>query len=217
MAARAVQTVLPVDVPAFTKEREALSALQSDPWSEERFLIQSPYSDNEHQLDLETLDHENATLAKALARLRATRDDYAIAPYTESFNWSEVMNELRQIANASGKGFKETSFYIVAFRSQIKPSTEYSHLGELDKAAHAEAVASGGFLKYWFGSPDPELRNLATCIWRSRKDAVEGGSGPAHRKAAGSTRALYAFWKIDQYRLIIRDNAESWEIVPWSD
>ncbi|POR34509.1 Uncharacterized protein TPAR_05282 [Tolypocladium paradoxum] len=217
MAAQAVQTALPVDVPAFTKAREALSALQSDPWPEERFLIQSQYSEKEHQLDLETLDHENATLAKALAPLRATRDDYATAPYTESFNWSEVMSELRQIAKASGKGFKEASFYIVAFRSQIKPSTEYSHLGELDKAAHAEAVASGGFLKYWFGSPDPELRNLATCVWRSRQDAMEGGRGPAHRKAAGSTRALYAFWKIDQHRLTIRDNAESWEIVPWSE
>lgn len=147
MAAQVAQTVLPVDVPAFTKEREAIIALQSDPQPEERFLIQSPYSEIEHQLDLETLDHENATLAKALARLRATRDDYATAPYTESFNWSEVMTELRQIVKTSGKGFKEASFYIVAFRSQIKPSTEYSHLGELDKAAHAEAVASGGFLK----------------------------------------------------------------------
>ena len=147
MAARAVQTVLPVDVPAFTKEREAISALRSDPWPEERFLIQSPYSEIEHQLDLETLDHENATLAKALTRLTATRNDYATASYKESFNWSEVITELRQIIKASGKGFKEASFYVVAFRSQIKPSTDYSHLGELDKAAHAEAVASGGFLK----------------------------------------------------------------------
>lgn len=71
--------------------------------------------------------------------------------------------------------------------------------------------------RYWFGSLDAELRNLATCIWRSREDAVEGGRGPAHRKAAGSTRALYAFWKIDQHRLVVRDNVDSWEIVPWSE
>lgn len=32
-------------------------------------------------------------------------------------------------------------------RSQISPTTDYSHLGALDKAAHAEAVQSGGFLK----------------------------------------------------------------------
>ncbi|KAL3953783.1 hypothetical protein ACCO45_011739 [Purpureocillium lilacinum] len=174
MAAR-TQTALPVDVPAFSREKEAISALQNDLLPQDRFIVQSPYSDPDHLLDLDTLNNENALLAQALARLRATRDDYATAPYTESFNWSEVIGELRQLAKSSGKGFKETSFYIVAFRSQIKPSTEYSHLGELDKAAHAEAVASGGFLKYWFGSLDAELRNLATCIWRSREDAVEGG------------------------------------------
>ncbi|UNI25069.1 hypothetical protein JDV02_010774 [Purpureocillium takamizusanense] len=146
MAAQA-QTALPVDVPVFSREKEAISALRDDLLPQDRLIIQSPYSDPEHLLDLDTLDRENALLAQALARLRATRDDYATAPYTESFNWSEVIAELKQLAEASGKGFKETSFYIVAFRSQIKPSTEYSHLGELDKAAHAEAVASGGFLK----------------------------------------------------------------------
>ncbi|KYK56928.1 eukaryotic translation initiation factor 3 subunit 3 [Drechmeria coniospora] len=191
-AARVAQSSLRAEVPAFTKEKEAISALQTDRWPEERFLIQSPYSEKEHQLDLESLDVENATLAKALCRLRATRDDYATAPYNESFNWPEVIDELKQLVKASGKAYKETSFYIVAFRSQIKPSTEYSHLGELDKAAHAEAVASGGFLKYWFGSPDANLHNLATCVWRSRPDAMEGGRGPAHRKAAGSTRAFFS-------------------------
>ncbi|KAM4055201.1 UPF0643 protein [Hirsutella rhossiliensis] len=216
MAARAMQTAVPVEVPVISKEKEALRALRSEVLPEEGFLIQSPYTEPEHQLDLKTLDHENAILAQALTQLIAVREDYATEPYTESFNWSEVMGEVSRLTEASGKGFKETSFYIVAFLSQIKPSTEYSHLGALDKAAHAEAVASGGFLKYWFGSPDPELRNLATCIWRSRQDALDGGRGPAHRKAAGSTRALYASWKIDQYRLTIRDNADSWEIGRWS-
>ncbi|KAH8172038.1 UPF0643 protein [Sarocladium implicatum] len=180
-----------------------------------RLLVQSPYEDEGHLLDLDTVDHENGLLAQALTKLHATREDYATAPYDESFNWSDVMRELQQLVQESGKGFKETSFYVVAFRSQIKPSTDYSHLGELDKAAHAEAVASGGFLKYWFGSPDSELRNLATCLWRSREDAIAGGRGPAHRKAAGSTRQLYAYWKIDQHRLTVREDAKSWEIEPW--
>ncbi|PHH85390.1 hypothetical protein CDD83_478 [Cordyceps sp. RAO-2017] len=217
MAAPALQVAEPVQVPAFDKEREAVVALQSGVRPEDRFIVQSPYTEPEHQLDLWTLDHENATLSRALGHLRAVRPDYATAPYTESFNWSEVMAEVRRLADASGKGFRETSFYIVAFRSQIKPSTEYSQLGGLDKAAHAEAVASGGFLKYWFGSPDSELRNLATCVWRCRQDALDGGRGPAHRKAAGSTRALYAFWKIDQHRLTIREGAAGWEIGPWDE
>ncbi|KAL2204950.1 hypothetical protein CC79DRAFT_1252485, partial [Sarocladium strictum] len=180
-----------------------------------RLLVQSPYDDEGHLLDLDTLDHENELLARALTKLHAIREDYATASYNDSFNWSEVLKELKDLVEESGKGFRETSFYVVAFRSQIKPSTDYSHLGELDKAAHAEAVESGGFLKYWFGSPDSELRNLATCLWRSRDDAIAGGRGPAHKKAAGSTRSLYAYWKIDQHRLTVRDGADSWEIVPW--
>lgn len=111
------------------------------------FIVQSPYTDQEHLLDLNTLDHENALLARALGVMRSTRDDYATAPYPESFNWGEIMAELKRLVDESGTAFQETSFYVVAFRSQIKPSTDYSHLGDLDKDAHAEAVASGGFLK----------------------------------------------------------------------
>ncbi|KAG8414820.1 hypothetical protein J3458_008728 [Metarhizium acridum] len=148
MAAQEVKAALPADVPSFTKEKDAISALRNQALTGKRFIVQSPYVDAEHLLDLESLDNENAFISLALARLRAVREDYATAPYTESFNWPEVLDELKQLVKTSGKGFKETSFYIVAFRSQIKPSTDYSHLGELDKAAHAEAIASGGFLKY---------------------------------------------------------------------
>ena len=112
-----------------------------------RWIVQSPYTEKSHQLDLGTLDFENAVLAEALMVLKAVHDDYATAPYDESFNWSEVVAEMQRIIQRSGRKFSRASFYVVAFRSQIKPSTEYSHLGELDKAAHAEAVASGGFLK----------------------------------------------------------------------
>jgi hypothetical protein len=152
MAAQGAQPALPADIPSFTKEKDALSALRTGASNrDERFIVQSPYVDTEHLLDLESLDNENALISLALARLQPVRENYATAPYTESFNWPEVLNELKQLVDKSGRPFKETSFYIVAFRSQIKPSTDYSHLGELDKAAHAEAIASGGFLKYVCG------------------------------------------------------------------
>lgn len=112
-----------------------------------RYLVQSPYTEQEHLLDLDTLDNENTILARALGKFQAVREDYATAPYTESFNWPEVLEEVKRLALESGKSFKETSFYIVAFRSRIKQTTEYADLGRLDKGAHAEAVASGGFLK----------------------------------------------------------------------
>ena len=111
------------------------------------FIITSPYTEPSHQLDLSTLDAENALFARALRRLRRVRDDYATADYLDSFNWDEVLDgELRSLAEAAG-GFRETSFFIVAFRSRVPASTTYADLGVLDKLAHEEAVACGGFLK----------------------------------------------------------------------
>ncbi|KAH7039597.1 uncharacterized protein B0I36DRAFT_203953, partial [Microdochium trichocladiopsis] len=171
----------------------------------------SPYTERDHLLNLKTLDPENALLARALVQMDNVRADYATASYLESFNWVEVMEGLRRLAREEGHHFRETSFYIVVFRSQIPPTTAYEDLGALDKVAHAEATAAGGFLKYWFGSPDAEGRNLATCLWRSRDDARRGNMGPGHRKAAMATRSLYSNWQIDRHRLTIGDGVQSWE------
>lgn len=143
MSAR-IAAVAPVEPP---KRDAVVETEQNSEWQESRFLIQSPYTERAHQLDLQTLNDENRLFAQALTVLDATRPDYATAEYTASFNWPEVLDNLKALVRESGKKFHETSFYIVAFRSQIKPSTDYSHLGELDKAAHKEAVDSGGFLK----------------------------------------------------------------------
>ncbi|RYO81867.1 hypothetical protein DL766_007061 [Monosporascus sp. MC13-8B] len=177
-----------------------------------RFLVASPYTEREHLLDLDSLDSENVLLAEALALMKNVRLDYATASYIESFNWDEIMEELTRLALQRGHRWRETSFFIVAFRSRIPPTTAYEDLGVLDKAAHAEATASGGFL-----NPDNEGRNLATCVWRSLKDAKAGNVGPAHRRAAGATRAMYSHWKIDRHRLTIRDDLQSWELVDWTD
>ncbi|KAK3943242.1 hypothetical protein QBC46DRAFT_43671 [Diplogelasinospora grovesii] len=183
----------------------------------ERYLLVSPYAQQEHLLDLETLDTENQLLALALVHMKCLREDYATAPYLETFNWEEIIDTMRALARERNHAWKETSFYVVAFRSQIPPTTVYAELGLLDKAAHAQATASGGFLKYWFGTPDSAGRNLATCLWRSQEDARRGGTGPAHRKAAGAARSLYSSWKIDRHKLTIRDGIESWEIIDWKD
>ncbi len=111
------------------------------------FLVASPYESPEHLLDLRTLNRENQLLAQALARLQAVRADYATAGYIESFNWGEVMAELKSIVKEQDHLWVDTSFYIVAFRSRIPPTTVYAELGRLDEGAHREAVASGGLLK----------------------------------------------------------------------
>jgi len=69
--------------------------------------------------------------------------------------------------------------------------------------------------RYWFGLPDANGRNLATCVWRNREDAKLGGSGKGHHKAASSAIFLYTEWKIERLRLTIPDGATSWSITEW--
>lgn len=114
---------------------------------EKDLLVVSPYTEAPHLLDLRTLNTANTILAKALVSMKSIREDYATAPYVDSFNWPEVMERVCAEAVAANYNWEEQSFYIVVFRSQIPPTTVYADLGALDKAAHAEATKSGGFLK----------------------------------------------------------------------
>jgi len=179
------------------------------------FLVVSPYTEIAHLLDLNTVETESRLLAEALVGLKCIREDYATAPYPEIFNWSEVMDSLQKLIALTNYAWKEHAFYIVVFRSQIPPTTVYADLGVLDKAAHAEAIASGGFLKYWFGSPNAEGRNLATCVWRNQHDARAGSVGPAHREAGEAARHLYTEWVIERLRLSIKGGATEWAITEW--
>ncbi|KAF8865476.1 hypothetical protein BDZ45DRAFT_413758 [Acephala macrosclerotiorum] len=204
--------------PSGIKDSNTQVSIQVQEISDEiknNFLIVSPYEELPHLLDLRTLDIPNQLLARALVALKSLKKDYATANYVETFNWSEVIENVKRLAAVSNYQWKKEKFYIVVFRSRIPPTTVYADLGVLDKAAHAEATKSGGFLKYWFGSPDSEGRNLATCVWRSPEDAKNGSVGEAHRKAAGATRTLYTEWRIERLRLIIEDGATDWEITEW--
>jgi len=49
-------------------------------------LVVSPYTEEAHLLDLQTLDIPNQLFAKALISLKCLRSDYAVAPYVEIFN-----------------------------------------------------------------------------------------------------------------------------------
>lgn len=155
------------------------STQYQDQYGDETHLLSSPYTDQQHLLDVTTLDHtEHIELAKALQHLVRVRDDYATAEYATSFNWPEVVDQLRASLDASAQTFKRTKFYVIVFRSRLPLDTDRAHLGRLDAASHLEATQSGGLLKYWFGIPDSKGANLATCIWRYRQDARKGGAGP---------------------------------------
>jgi len=97
------------------------------------------------------------------------------------------------------------------------PNQSFSISKIFDKAAHAEAIKSGGLLKYWFGIPDENRRNLATCIWRNVHNARIGAVGKDHVQAANAVRRFYTEWHIERLRLLIKDNVEGWEIDEWMD
>lgn len=67
---------------------EIQSPRESNKAKNDDLLVVSPYDEEPHLLDLKTLDIANQLLAKALVGLKCLRDDYATAPYVDSFNVS---------------------------------------------------------------------------------------------------------------------------------
>ncbi|OJJ63410.1 hypothetical protein ASPSYDRAFT_97595, partial [Aspergillus sydowii CBS 593.65] len=179
-------------------------------------IISSPYTTAEHLLDLSTLDAANQFLAQALTTLTPIRPDYATAPYVESFNWNSVFETLHDIAaKQGGKPWTRRSFYVVAFRSVLCADADPDRLHLLDERSHAEAVASGGLLKYWFGSKNEKRENLATCVWRSREDARAGGIGPWHAQARGAAKTMYERIEFTTLELVVGEKAGDWEFKEW--
>ena len=126
-------------------------------------LVVSPYTSLEHLLDPSTLTTSQTLLTLALSDLAAITPAYATTPYHLAFNWPTIISNLRDSCTTYTHTWQHQYFYIVVFRSRIPPTTSRAHLGQLDELSHVEATKSGGLLKYWFGEPDTEGRNLATC------------------------------------------------------
>ncbi|KAI5800075.1 hypothetical protein EDC01DRAFT_648830 [Geopyxis carbonaria] len=198
--------------PSSSKEEPPITNMQR-----KRLLVASPYTDIPHLLDLDTLELPYQFMARALTVMRPVTEAYSTTPYIDAFNWHEVLSELQRIIVNEQYVFPETSYYVIVFRSQIPPTTDRSHLGDLDAAAHIEAVKGGGLLKYWFGTPNGDYRNLATCLWRNREDAKIGGAGPDHARAMREVRELYLEWRVERLRLVIDENAKGFQIIKWVD
>ena len=95
-------------------------------------LVASPYTTVPHLLELAYLSSPQKLFAHALTSLEAIRPDYAIAPYQHAFNWEGVCSNLRSLVVSHAYDWGAQHFYIVVFRSRIPPSTDRSHLAELD-------------------------------------------------------------------------------------
>ena len=133
--------------------------------AEQRWLIASPYVDQAHLLDLDTLDPQSRLFAIALSKLHLASSDYAIVKYEAVFDFAALMTELNSLAQQAGVSWQQQEFYVVEFRSTLKQDYDGEQLSYLDKESHKEAIASGGLLKYWFGQANVDRRNLATCTY----------------------------------------------------
>lgn len=153
----------PTEVVPIQSETRSLPALPSHIDLEATHLKSSPYDDPLNFLNLTELATQERLFAIALTRLQSTRPDYAIAPYLDSFDWSAIFALLRDLCTHTGIHWQQQEFYLVIFRSKLRSDADRDRLGELDQKSHQEACASGGLLTYWFGTPDTEMRNLATC------------------------------------------------------
>ncbi|KAK5106146.1 hypothetical protein LTS08_000263 [Lithohypha guttulata] len=196
--------------PAQPHERPPHSPSSYYPW-----LIVSPYTEPSHQLNLTTLDLQNQLLAQTLALLSTATPNYATTPYHKALNWPIVFNKLKHLCSEQNHNWTKTEFYAVEFRSKLKEGIDDDLLFRLDKESHREATASGGSLKYWFGVPDLERRNLATCLWRSREDAVKGGRGPWHKQAREVTATIYESISVRGLKLSVEEDVKDWFFKSW--
>lgn len=131
--------------------------------AEQDLFISSPYTEHHHRLDLSTLDTQPALLARALETLNPASLHYATSPYNSALAWEVAIGKLQELCAQQGHTWTKQTFYAVAFYSKLKEGIDRDLLHQLDKESHAEAAVSGGLLKYWFGVPNEERRNLATC------------------------------------------------------
>ncbi|GAA5987738.1 hypothetical protein JCM10908_007192 [Rhodotorula pacifica] len=185
---------------------------------------------------LPRIDATSLALHRALHIFRPVTPLYAISPYPASFNWADVVLEDDAAGNVKAQ---EREWYIVAFRSKRRDGftpEEALDLYGADREAHEEAVQSGGLLLYWFGSPFPSEadappattashalpwstdlagRNLATCIWQSRADAVDAMKGERHKRAAKLASRSYESYTLERY--VLRKDAGDLtvRVEPW--
>lgn len=126
-------------------------------------LPSSPYIEDCHLLDLNTLDTQSRLMALALTTLHPKGPNYATNEYEDSLELDDLLVELEKLVRTKAIRWSKQEFYVVEFRSQLKTEIDNDLLFRLDKESHREANISGGLLKYWYGEPDANRRNLATC------------------------------------------------------
>ena len=135
-------------------------------------------------------------------RLVPVRAGYQTAPILEAFNWSYTLEDVEQ-----GR------WYLIVFRSMRRQDVDDDLLGDHDDMAFAEAMASGGLLRYYKGAMDRERRCLSLCVWERRKQAEVATALPQHRDAAQLTNRFYVWYDVERYVMRKRRGFDEPEVI----
>ncbi|KAK8864204.1 hypothetical protein IAR55_001450 [Kwoniella newhampshirensis] len=155
---------------------------------------------------LPNIDPASLALHQALHHFRPLGSDYASTGYDEAFNWQEL----------SLPKTVQREWYCVVFRSRRKPESSSLSLYKADREAHEEAVQNGGLVMYWYGVPDSTGLNLATCIWQSRRHAINAISGPKHRSAMKQTEGAYETYALERWVLSKETGKKGLDLRRWT-
>jgi hypothetical protein len=129
-------------------------------------------------------------LHKACHQISPMHPHYATRPIQDGFDWSSSL-----------AGCPFDRLYLVVFRSVRRPTADLDLLREHDDRAYAEAIESGGLLRYFKGQANERGECLSFCLWETREQAIEAAGVASHRSAADISVRMYESYVLDRYWL----------------
>ena len=128
-------------------------------------------------------------LQEAAQRIHPVRPDYQDLPIEQGFDWPAIADH----------DFDQ--LYLVVFRSVRQPDADLDLLRWFDDLAYAEALASGGLLRYFKGDADGRGHCVSFCLWENREAALKAAGGKKHAQAASITVSMYVSYDLERYEL----------------
>jgi hypothetical protein len=129
-------------------------------------------------------------LHRACQQISPIHSDYATRSIQEGFNWASSL-----------AGCRFDRLYLVVFRSVRRPTADLEVLREYDDRAYAEALESGGLLRYFKGKMNERRECLSFCLWETREQAIKAAGATSHQSAAGISVQMYESYLLDRYWL----------------
>ena len=127
---------------------------------------------------------------RACQRISSVYPDYAARPIQDGFSWASSL-----------AGCPFDRLYLVVFRSVRRLEADLDLLLEHDDRAYAEALESGGLLRYFKGEANERRECMSFCLWETREQAIEAVGAPSHQTAAAISGRMYESYVLERYWL----------------